>query len=252
HFQRPLYPWHASQCGDIDLTGSRKPISHYRSMLWNKDGEHLYIAVKEPDGYIGKVKTTMWGTWPTYESWNWEGHEGKPIEVNVYSHYPKVRLYLNDEVVGEQPVEKMTAVFTLPFKEGTLKAEGIDENGNVAETKTLSTAGKPKSIRLSVDTDKISADRESLSFITIEMVDKDGRVVPVADNQLDVQVTGAGTLIGLGNADIKDEDPYFDARHKAWKGRALAVVRSNGKKGSIHVKVSSPGLASKTIKISSK
>lgn len=54
HYHRPLYPWHASYCGDIDLTGQRKPISHYRSMLWNENGkEHLYIAVKEPDGYKG-------------------------------------------------------------------------------------------------------------------------------------------------------------------------------------------------------
>ena len=252
HFHRPLYPWHASHCGDIDLTGFRKPISHYRSMLWNKDGEHLYIAVKEPDRYIGKVKTTMWGTWPTYESWNWEGHEGKSIEVNVYSHYPKVRLYLDDEMIGEQPVDKMTAVFTLPYKAGTLKAEGLDQTGKAVETKTLATSGEPKAIRLTADTEQIKPDNESLSFITIELIDKDGRVVPVADNQLEVKITGAGSLVGLGNADIKDEDPYFDAMHKAWKGRALAVVRSNGKKGSINIKVSSPDIASKTIKISSK
>ena len=252
HFHRPLYPWHASHCGDIDLTGFRKPISHYRSMLWNKDGEHLYIAVKEPDRYIGKVKTTMWGTWPTYESWNWEGHEGKSIEVNVYSHYPKVRLYLDDEMIGEQPVDKMTAVFTLPYKAGTLKAEGLDQTGKAVETKTLATSGEPKAIRLTADTEQIKPDNESLSFITIELIDKDGRVVPVADNQLEVKIKGAGSLVGLGNADIKDEDPYFDAMHKAWKGRALAVVRSNGKKGSINIKVSSPDIASKTIKISSK
>ena len=194
----------------------------------------------------------MWGTWPTYESWNWEGHEGEPIEVNVYSHYPKVRLYLDNKLIGEQPVDKMTAVFTLPYKAGTLKAEGLDQNGNVAEIKTLATAGEPKAIRLTADAENITSDKESLSFVTIEIVDDEGMVVPVADNELDVIVTGAGTLIGLGNADIKDEDPYFDDKHKAWKGRALAVVRSNGKKGSINVKVSSPGLSSKTIKITSK
>ena len=125
HYERPLYPWHASYCGDIDLTGLRKPISHYRSMLWNAEGEHLYLAVKEPDGYRGKVKTTLWGTWPTFESWNWEGHEGKPIEVEVYSHYPSVRLYLNEQLIGEKNTEEMKAVFSLPYTPGTLKAEGI-------------------------------------------------------------------------------------------------------------------------------
>lgn len=71
HYHRPLFPWHAAYCGDVDLTGLRKPISHYRSMLWNADGEKLAIGVREPDGYKGKVQTIQWGTWPTFESWNW-------------------------------------------------------------------------------------------------------------------------------------------------------------------------------------
>ena len=60
HWERPLFPWHAAYCGDIDLTGLRKPISHYRSMLYNEDKEQLYMAVREPDGYNGQVKTTLW------------------------------------------------------------------------------------------------------------------------------------------------------------------------------------------------
>ena len=92
-------------------------------MLWNDAGdEHLYIAVKEPDGYKGKIQTTQWGTWPTFASWNWEGHEGKPIEVEVYSHYPMVRLYLNDQLIEEKPVAEMKAVFSLAYTPGVLKA----------------------------------------------------------------------------------------------------------------------------------
>ena len=88
-------------------------------MLWNDAGdEHLYIAVKEPDGYKGKIQTTQWGTWPTFASWNWEGHEGKPIEVEVYSHYPMVRLYLNDQLIEEKPVAEMKAVFSLAYTPG--------------------------------------------------------------------------------------------------------------------------------------
>ena len=79
-WERPLYPWHAAYCGDVDFTGMRKPISHYRAMLWNETGENLFLAVREPDGYHGKVKTSMWSTWPTQESWTWPGWEGKPIE----------------------------------------------------------------------------------------------------------------------------------------------------------------------------
>lgn len=251
HYHRPLYPWHASYCGDIDLTGLRKPISHYRSMLWNEDGEHLYIAVKEPNNYKGDTKTTLWGTWPTFESWNWPGHEGKDIEVEVYSHYPSVRLYLDDSLIGEKKTKEMKAVFKLPYHEGTLMAEGINDD-IVMETKTLKTAGKVAGIRLMPDRTNLKADDSDLSYIVIEIIDSEGNVVPVADNRLTVEVSGNATLQALGNADIKDNDPYFDGNHRAWKGRALAVVRSNGRKGSSTVKVSSPGLKTKNIRLTSK
>lgn len=221
-------------------------------MLWNPEGEQLHIAVKEPDGYIGSVKTTSWSTWPTFESWNWQGHEGKPIDVEVYSRYPKVRLSLNGTPIGEKAPEQMIALFTLPYAPGTLLAQGLDENGNVKETKQLSTAGLPSAIRIKADTAAMNSDEDSLAFINIEIVDNKGAVVPVASNVLNVEVSGPASLIALGNADIKDEDPYYDSTHKTWKGRALAVVRSNGKKGIVKVKVSSPGLASKTLTLKSR
>ena len=248
HYHRPLYPWHAAYCGDIDLTGLRKPISHYRDMLWNEDSEHLYIAVREPDGYKGKINTNLWGTWPTFESWNWPGHEGKEIEVEVYSHYPSVRLYLDDDFIGEKNTEELKATFKLPYRAGTLRAEGM-ENGRVAEQRILKTAGEVAAIRLTPDRKELAANSGDLSYIVIELVDKDGNVVPTADNQLRVSVTGNATLLALGNADIKDEDPYFDNNHKAWKGRALAILRSSGQRGKATVKATSPGLAGKTVTI---
>lgn len=248
HYERPLYPWHASYCGDIDLTGLRKPISHYRSMLWNEDGENLFVAVREPNGYKGEIKTTLWGTWPTSTSWNWPGHEGKDIDVEIYSHYPVVRLYLNNQLIGEKNVNEMKAIFTILYQEGTLRAEGID-NGNVAQTVTLKTAGKATAIRVTPDRTKLEANTGDLSYLIIELVDKDGNVLPGADNKLTVTVSGTATLQALGNADIKDEDPYFDNTHKAWNGRALAVVRSIGKKGNATVKISSPGFPTKTVKL---
>lgn len=250
HYSRPLYPWHAAYCGDIDLTGLRKPISHYRSMLWNPEGEHLFIAVKEPDGYRGRIKTTLWSTWPTFASWNWPGHEGRDIEIEVYSHYPKVRLYLNDTLIGEREVNEtseMKAVFTVPYTPGTLRAEGtgkIDSRtsdnaaGNIqTENVTLHTAGAPAALRLTPDRSLLKADGQDLSFIVIEAIDAAGHTVPIADNNLTVTVDGQATLQALGNGDIKDENPYYDNTHRLWNGRALAVVRSNGRQGNITVTV---------------
>jgi hypothetical protein len=53
HWESDLFPWHGAYCGDIDLTGWRKPISHYRSMLYNNT-EKLYMAVREPESRCRK------------------------------------------------------------------------------------------------------------------------------------------------------------------------------------------------------
>lgn len=251
HYERPLYPWHAAYCGDIDMTGKRKPISHYRSMLWNKDGEHLYMTVREPNGYRGKIKTTAWGTWPTSDSWNWPGHEGKEIEVEVYSRYPRVRLYLNDKLIGEKETERSMATFTLSYTPGTLRAEGI--NGNtVAESVTMATADEPASIRLTADRTSITADGQDLAFITIEIIDNKGRVCPTASAQLKVSISGPASVAAFGNADIKDTDRYTDSIHKTWNGRALLAVRSKQKAGSVTVKVEGDGLTKGQMKLITK
>ena len=228
-WQQPQYPSHAAYCGDVDLTGLRKPISYYRSLLWNGQ-EPTSIAVREPDGYRGKVQTTMWGTWPTQQSWTWPGWEGRPIEVEVYSRQPKVSLYLNDQLVGEQETKEMKATFTLPYQPGTLRTVAGTERAE------LQTAGTAAAIRLTEER------YTTLTFVAAEIVDAQGRVVPTADNELTFSVTGAATLLAAGNADIKDDDPYCDSRHHAWHGRALAVVRSNGKKGKATLTVTAAGL----------
>ena len=257
-WEAPMFPNHAAYCGDIDLIGQRKPISHYRSMLWNKDGERLYMAVREPDGYYGKIHTTLWSVWPTYESWTWPGHEGKNIDVEVYSHYPKVRLYLNDQLVGEKEVEKGMATFTLPYQPGTLRAtpllspEGDDVSsprGGREGVITLQTAGEATAIRLTADRTGLQADGQDLAFITVELTDADGIVNLTANNELTASVSGPATLLAFGNADIKDCDRYTDSTHKAWKGRALLVVRSTGKKGKVTVTVQGKGLKASTIKL---
>ncbi len=243
HYHRPLYPWHAAYCGDIDLTGWRKPISHYRSMLYN-DTEKLYLAVKEPDGYKGKIKIGLWAVWPTWESWNWPGHEGKNIEVEVYSKYPKVRLSLNDQVIAEKEVNRQTefkAVFSVPYQVGTLKVEAL-QDGKVMETRLLATASEPVAIRAILEDKQLKADGEDLAFVQVEAIDKEGRVCPNADVKLLLDVAGSGTLAAAGNADIKDLDPYTDNKMTTWKGRGLIVVRSTNKAGTAKLTIKAEGM----------
>jgi beta-galactosidase len=264
HWTNPMYPWHAAYCGDIDLTGLRKPVSHYRSMLWNPDGEQLYMAVREPDGYRGRVKTTMWGTWPTSQCWNWEGHEGKPIDVEVYSRYPRVRLTLNGQVVGEKPTDQCMATFTLPYQPGELRAEGLADaqpkesttqpnaDAQPAESVTLQTAGKAETIRLTADRPTLKADGQDLVFITVDLLDARGIPHPTAAPELSATVSGPATLAAFGNADIKDCSPLSDARHRAWQGRALLVVRSTAKTGTVTITVRGDQLKPATVKLKAK
>lgn len=254
HYHRPQYPWHGAYCGDIDITGWRKPISHYRDLLYNAD-KKLHLAVKEPNGYYGEIKETQWSVWPTWESWNWPGHEGKTIEVEIYSRYPRVQLFLNGNLMGEQETtreQQFKAVYALNYEEGTLRAVGLDEAGNVQEERILSTAGKPAKIRLTADKRQMKADGQDLIYVIAEVLDKEGRVMPIADNRLQFSIKGAGVIEATGSADLKDSESYSKASRKAWKGRAVAVVRSIGKTGKITLNVSSPGLTSTAIVLTAK
>jgi beta-galactosidase len=243
HWEGDFFPYHGAYCGDIDLTGWRKPISYYRNMLYN-NSEKLYMAVREPNPINGKIKETIWSVWPTWESWTWPGYVGKDIQVEVYSKYPKVRLYLNKKLIGEQATteeQQFKATFTVPYTPGLLSAVGVSDNKEI-ETTILQTSGNASKIKLIPDRKKISADGQDLSFITVEVTDKDGLLQPNAQNQLHFSIDGPGLIIGVDNANLKDLDSYVGKTRNAWHGRALVVVRSTKKAGDIKLTVSSPGL----------
>ena len=227
--------WHGAPCGDVDITGWRKPISHYREMLWDKDTP-LYMAVKEPNGYHGEIHTTMWSVWPTWESWTWPGWEGKPVDVEVYTHQPEVKLYLDNQLIDTKQVSRNTefkAVFSVPYKAGTLRAEAG------GKSVTLKTAGEPARLRLTPDRTVMTADGQSLIYVVAEVVDKDGIPVPEAAIPCEATIKGAGTLLAFASADLKDTEPYTSPRAKTWKGRAMLVIRSTQKKGSVSVSIKS-------------
>jgi beta-galactosidase len=250
HWQSSRYPWHGAYCGDIDLLGWRKPISHYRSMLYN-DNEKLYLAVREPNPEGGEIKLTGWAVWPTWESWTWPGHEGKNIEVEVYSKYPAVRLYLNDVLIGEKQTgetEEFKALFTLPYTPGLIKAVGL-ENGKETETKVLQTAGEAEMLVLSADRNEIIADGQDLSYIRVEITDKNGVIAANASNKLEFEIEGPGVIIAVDNANLKDTNSYVSNTRNAWKGKALVIVGSTRDSGSISLKVKSPGLKESGITI---
>ena len=102
---------------------------------------------------------------------------------------------------------------------------------------TLKTAGEPARLRLTSDRTVMTADGQSLTFVTIEVVDKDGTPVPEAAIPCEAIVQGQGRLMAFATADFQDREPKTSPRVTTWKGRALLVVRSAQKKGKVTVSV---------------
>ena len=250
HWENDFFPYHGAYCGDIDLIGWRKPISHYRSMLYN-DNEKLYMAVREPTPEPLEIKETLWSVWPTWESWTWPGFEGKTVSVEVYSKYPKIRLYFNDRLIEEKNTsmaQEFKATFLVPYAKGVLKAVGV-ENDKEVEFKILQTSGDAAKMKLTADRKEILANGQDLSYITVEITDKDGIFQPNATNRLHFKIDGPGIIAGVDNADMKDWEQYAGNTRKAWKGRALVVIKSTRQAGEIKLTITSPGLETAEIKI---
>jgi beta-galactosidase len=250
HWEHDFFPWHGAYCGDIDLIGWRKPISHYRSLLYNNT-EKLYMAVHEPEPGPLEIKTTWWSVWPTWESWTWPEYVGKSIKVEVYSKYPSVRLYLNDKLIGEKPTteeQEHKAEFTVPYAAGRLKAVGV-ENDKEVESTVLQTSGDATKIKLTADRKEIIANGQDLSYVAIQITDKDGVLQPNAANSLLFKIDGPGIIAGVANADMKDTDPYVGNTHKVWHGRALVIIKSTHSAGDIKLTVSSPDLSEAVLNI---
>jgi len=164
-----------------------------------------------------------------------------------------VRLYLNNKLIGEKATtveQEHKAQFVLAYSPGILKAVGVDNDKEVEST-VLKTSGDAAKILLHADRKEIIANGQDLSYVIIEITDKDDIFQPNAANRLHFNIEGPGTVAGVANADMKDTDPYVGNAHKVWHGRALVVIKSTHGAGDIKLTVSSPGLSTATLNIKS-
>jgi beta-galactosidase len=249
-FMFPGFPWHGSYSGDLDLTGYRKPASYYRDILWN-GGERVFATVRLPEPEGKKIVSIGWSVYPTLPSWTWPGSDGKDLQVEVYSGTEKVRLYLNDKLIGEMPTgaeHQRKALFTVPYAPGTLKAAGVNGDREVA-TSVLQTVGEPVRLRLTADRKLLHADGEDLSFITVEAVDAEGRLQPNASTEVQFTLNGPATLLAVGNGDGTSKEAYQGDHRALFNGRALMVVRSARTPGAVRITASAPAMAPAEISI---
>ncbi len=246
------YPWHQANCGDLDLCGFKRPQSYYRDILWN-EGAQVYIVVHQPTPEGMKSALTRWG-WPDAQaSWNWPGREGETLKVDVYSSCEQVELLLNDKSLGTQrtgKAERYTATFEVPYAPGVLRAVGTI-GIHPCEEATLVTVGEAAAIRLTPDRASINAAAGDLSYVTVEVVDSEGRLHPLADHEITFAVEGPGVLLAVGNANPVSEELYVGDHRRAFRGRCLAVVASTGEAGEIRLSATAAGLvAAETVVVS--
>ena len=191
-----------------------------------------------------KEARSPWGFPDELKSWTWPGEEGKQLKVNVYTRSKVVKLELNGKTVAEQTVPdgSITASFDVEYQPGTLIAKGFD-NGKETGSSVLNTTGKPVAIRLVADRNKIKADPNALSFVSTEIIDEKGNVIP-HDNttQITYVLTGEGTLAGVANGNPADLSSFQQNHKKVYQGKGLAIVRPTGRTGKIVLKAQAKGL----------
>lgn len=186
-----------------------------------------------------------------FPHWNWQ--EGQLVDIwAYYNNADEVELYLNGQSLGKRTKkdDEFHVCWRVPFNKGTLKAISR-KNGKEVLSREIKTAGKPVSIRLTADRNRIAADGKDLSFITAEVVDAEGIVVPTADNLIKFSLEGNGVIVGTDNGDPTDSLSLKKPKRRLFSGKAIAVVQSTKKGGKIVLKASSDNLESSFIEISS-
>lgn len=241
------YPWTLAYCGDLDICGWKRPQSYYRDAFWNdKPTTTIFVKSPKPSFEENPVRAT-WSKWHFHDvwpSWTWPGAEGKLMEVQVYSNYDRVELFLNGKSLGVKPVGKLTkfmATWSVPYQPGVLKAVSYKGKKKTSET-TLATVKGASQIRLSTDRSTIKANGQDLSYITVELVDENGIVDPTAENDLKFKLEGPGKIVGVGNANPVSQESYTLPQRKAWKGKCLVIVKSEKSQGKIGLSVTSGGM----------
>jgi beta-galactosidase len=237
-FEAP-YPWIAAWTGDLDITGTRRPASYYRQIVFGLRATP-YIAVQRPQHHGEAAVLGQWSWSDSVASWTWPGFAGKPVVVEVYSAADEVELLLNGQCAGRAPAgeaHRFKAAFDLSYQPGTLTAIAYRDGREESRT-TLATATGPLTLTATADRDELPADGGDVALVEITLADAHGTVPACADRLLVATVTGAGELVALGSGRPRTQEGYQAGAHTTFQGRALAAVRATGP-GDLKLEVSS-------------
>ncbi len=247
-FGYPVY-WPVAYCGDISITGLRRPQSYYRGVLFGNTAVAAFVRCPEPS--FSHVRRFDWGFDDVKASWTWLGYEGKNLTVSVYSSCDEVELLLNSKSLGRRPTtraQQFRAEFGVPYQPGILRAVGYTNGISVSEW-SLETAGIPVALRLRPERTVMAADGQALTYIPFEIVDAEGRIQLNADNLVRFKIDGPGVLAAVGNDDPSSRESFQQPQRTAWQGRGLIIIKATRTPGRIRITATSDGLAPATSKI---
>ena len=216
------YPGYLAYCGDIDITGYRRPMSYLREIVYGLRNKP-YISVQNPEYFSKPAKTTSWAEPETVESWTWDGYEGKPIRITVYSSDEEIELIINGKSVERKKVERNRAVFETLYVKGEVKAVGY-RSKKETESFSLYTADETRNLVVSLSKTEIEK-QSALCFVEIQLTDKNGVKVMNADCPVTVSITDNAEIIGFGTGDPCARSNFYDTTQTLFNGRALAVIR---------------------------
>lgn len=235
------YPQLTAGCGDLDITGHRKPVSYYRETVYGL--RHApYLAVHRPQHHGKTLAPTPWGWTDTVASWTWDVPAGSPVTVDVYADADTVELVVNGRSVGEAKVgeeKPFLARFETVYEPGRVVAVATAADGT-RTSGTLATASGPLALRVVSDAATVRADDTDLAYVSIALADAAGTVPTDADRPVTVAVDGPAVLAGLGTGNPRTAERFDATTCTTYDGRALAVVRPTGP-GAITVTVTCEG-----------
>jgi beta-galactosidase len=215
------YKWPCinSHFGVMDTCGFPKDVYYYLKSVWTD----------EPIVHV-------------LPHWNWAEKAGEPIDVWVYSNGDHVELTLNGRSLGvKSMVEAGHLAWSVPYESGELMATAY-KDGGIFAVKQVQTTGVAAHIHMEADRTELQADGTDVAVIRVSISDEQGRVVPIADNEVVFTVEGAGSLLGVGNGNPSSHESDKANRRRAFNGYCLLLVQSADVPGEIEVTGTSIGL----------
>ncbi len=226
----PYYLCRSSYSGVIDLAG------------FKKDRFYLYQSRWRPDLPMAHI----------LPHWNWPERKGQITPVHVFTSGDEAELFLNGKSLGRKKkgeFEYRLRWDIVRYEPGELKVVAFKSGKRWAEQK-IKTTDQPARLKVTADRRIIKADGKDLSFITLQITDKNGQVVPDAGHLVRFSLEGPGELVATDNGDPCDLTGFSSKDRKAYNGYLLAIVRSSSvKNGTITLSAHASGLAPAEVKI---